>query len=105
MFVYFWLHWVLVAAVDSLASKQGLLIVVASLAAEQGLCWVGSRGPALQVLELGSVVVAHGLSCSGACGILCTRDQTCVSCIVRHAPSHCTTGDVLGVRLEPQDQM
>ena len=44
MFVYFWLHWVLVAAVDSLASKQGLLIAVASLAAEQGALLGGLSG-------------------------------------------------------------
>ena len=37
LFVYFWLHWVLVAAGRlSLVSEQGLLIVVVSLVAEQG---------------------------------------------------------------------
>ena len=37
LFVCFWLRWVLVAAGGlSLVSEQGLLIAVASLAAEQG---------------------------------------------------------------------
>ena len=59
-FIYFWLHWVLVAA-RGLSLSCGdlrLLIVVASLAAEHGL--LGARA---------SVVVAHGLRCSAACGI------------------------------------
>ena len=52
-----------------------LLIVVASLVAEQG-----SREFGLQQLQLPSsraqiqsIVVAHGLSCSSACGVF--RDQ------------------------------
>ena len=38
-----------------------------------------------------SVVGAHGLSCSAACGIFPTRDPTCVSCIGRQILIHCTT--------------
>ena len=64
---YFCLHWVFVTAHGlslvaacgsySLVSVRGLLIVLASLIAEQGLgMWA-------------SVVVAHGLSCPEACGI------------------------------------
>ena len=49
----------------SLDTVCGLLIVVASLAVEQGL-----QVLRLQWLRLtGSVVVTHGLGCSKACGI------------------------------------
>ena len=62
-----------------------LLIVVASLVAEQG-----SREFGLQQLQLPSsraqiqsIVVAHGLSCSSACGASGTSDRTHVSCFAR----------------------
>ena len=43
-----------------------------------------------------SVVVAHGLSCSAACGIRnsWTRDRTHVPCIGRQIRNHCTTREV-----------
>ena len=57
-FLLFWLRWVFVALSGlSLVVGRRLLLVVASLAVAPGL----SRA--------GSVVVAHGLSCSAACGI------------------------------------
>ena len=62
------------------AEKHRLLIAVASLVAEHGL-W-GARasavsGPGLQ--STGSIVVAHGLSCSTACGIfLDHRSNLCL---------------------------
>ena len=34
--------------------------------------------------------MAHGLSCSEACGSSRTRDQTRVPCIGRRIPNHCT---------------
>ena len=67
LFIYFWLCWVFV-------SVQGLSLVVASGGHSSSWCaglslsrplllWsTGSR-------HAGSVVVAHGLSCSAACGI------------------------------------
>ena len=58
IYIYFWLHWVFVAV-------RGLLIAVSSLVAEHGLQVRGLQ----QLWPLGSVVVAHGLSCSAACGI------------------------------------
>ena len=85
--IYFWLRWVFVAAcgVFSSCSEQGLLfvavhgllIVVASLVAEHGLqahglkqLWHKSSVVVARGLQsAGSVVVAHGLSCSMACGI------------------------------------
>ena len=56
---------------------HGLLIAVASLAAEHGLqacrlqqlSHVGSVVVARRLQSAGSVVVVHGLSCSTACGI------------------------------------
>ena len=39
----------------------------------------------------GSVVVAHGLSCSVACGIFRTRAQTRVPCIGRRVLNHWAT--------------
>ena len=52
------------------AVVRRLLIVVASLVAEHGL--LGARASvvvARGVQSAGSVVVAHGLSCSVACGV------------------------------------
>ena len=40
---------------------------------------------------LASVVVAHGFSCSMACGIFPDKGSTCVSFIGRQIPIHCTT--------------
>ena len=66
LFIY-WLHWVFIAA-------RGLSLVVGS----GGYCSLWCEGFSLRWLLLlqstgsrhtGSVVVAHGLSCSKACGI------------------------------------
>ena len=59
-FIYFWLHWVFVAArgLSLSCGELRLLTAVASLDAEHGLLGTWA-----------SVVVAHGLSCSAACGI------------------------------------
>ena len=66
LFIYFWLRWVFVAALGpSLVAASG----GHSLLRCAGLQWLlllrsmGSR-------HAGSVVVAHGPSCSAACGIL-----------------------------------
>ena len=86
LFIYFWLHWVFVAACGlSLVavsggysslwcmgfSLQGLLLLwrtgsrhAVSVVVVRGLSNCGSRA-----LDAGSVVVAHGLSCSAACEI------------------------------------
>ena len=67
LFVYLWLCWVFV-------SVRGLSLVVASGGHSSSRC-AGlslSRPPLLQSTSSrrsGSVVVAHGLSCSAACGI------------------------------------
>ena len=53
----------------SLDVVPGLLVSVASLAAEHGLQHTGSVVAAPKLQSAGSVVVAHGLSCSTACGI------------------------------------
>ena len=68
LFIYFWLHWVLIAERrPSLVAASRLLIAV--------LLWsTGSRHRASVVVahrlqSTASAVVAHGLSCSTACGI------------------------------------
>ena len=90
LLIYFWLCWVFVASVGFLQLRRAgailhcsvwLLIVVASLVAEYGLqarrlqqLWhKGSVAVARGLQNEGSVIVAHGLSCSTACGIF--RDQ------------------------------
>ena len=45
----------------------------------------------------GSVVVAHGLSCSVACGIFPDRARTHVPCIGRQILNHCATREALVV--------
>ena len=71
-FSYFWLHWVFVAGcrLFSSCSKLGPFCVVAFLVAEHGLKGTGA-----------SVVVAHGLNCPVACGIL--PDQGLKPCHLR----------------------
>ena len=67
LFIYFWLHWVFVAA-------HGLSLVAASGGYSSLRCTGLSLRPLLLLRSTGSrrtgsVVVAHGLSCSAACGI------------------------------------
>ena len=98
----------------------GLLIAVASLVAEHGLqvrglqqLWrvgsaVAAHGPqstwasvvvACRLQSAGSVVVAHGLSCSAALGSSWTRAGTRVPCIGRWILNHCTTREALRLSL------
>ena len=76
LFIFiFWLCWILVAVCGlslvaqskgcSLVVVHGHLIAVASLVAQHRLWTHGFQ----QLQHAGSVVVAHGLSCSTACGI------------------------------------
>ena len=44
----------------------------------------------------GSVVVAHGLSCSTTCGIFPDQGSNRVPCIGRWIPNHCATREVHG---------
>ena len=93
LFFNFWLRWVSVAS-------HGLSLVTASggysslRCADFSLRWLlllwsmGSRC-------VGSVVVAHELSCSAACGIFPDQDQTRVPCIGRQILNHCSTSEVL----------
>ena len=67
LFIYFWLRWVFV-------SVQGLSLVAASGGHSSSRC--AGLSPSWPLLlrstdsrHAGSVVVAHGLSCSAACGI------------------------------------
>ena len=63
LFIYFWLCWVFV-------SVRGLSLVVASGGHSSSRCAGLSLSRPLLLRTAGSVVVAHGLSCSAACGIL-----------------------------------
>ena len=56
----------------------------------------------LRALDTSSVVVAHGLSCSAACGIF-PRTQTRVPCTDRRIPNHCATREALTVSLKTED--
>ena len=53
---------------------------------------LGSKGS--ESWSMGSVVVAHRLSCSAARGIFWSRDWTHVPCIGKQIPNHWTTGGV-----------
>ena len=79
------------------------LIAVAFPLAEHGL---QVRGPQ-QLWHEGSVVVAHGLQSTGSVVVAHgaqllhgmwdppgTRDRTCVPCIGRRIPNHCSTREV-----------
>ena len=87
LFIYFWLLWVFVAAhgpslvaasggYSSLwctgFSSQWLLLLRSTGSRRAGFGSCGARASVVVALSLqctGSVVVAHGLSCSAACGI------------------------------------
>ena len=78
---FFWLHWVFVAFSSCgewgllLVEVLGLLVAVASLVAEHGLC-----GVAPCLVESSR-----------------TRDQTSIPCIIRSIPNHFTTKEVVNV--------
>ena len=67
-----------------------------------GLPCCGAQAPGAQasvvvargLQSVGSVVVAHGLTCSTACGILPDQSSTHVPCIGRRTPNHCATREV-----------
>ena len=68
LFIYLWLCWVFV-------SVQGLSLAVASVGHSSSRCTGLSLSRALLLRSTGSrragsVIVAHGPSCSAACGIL-----------------------------------
>ena len=104
LFIYFWLRWVFVAA-------RGLFLAVASGAYSSLQCagfslrWLlllrstgsrraGSVVVACRLWSTGSVVVAHGLSCSAACGILLDQGSNLSPCIGRRILNHCATREV-----------
>ena len=83
----------------SSCGEQGLLFVAVCglLIAEASLCFraraLRARASVVVARRLwstGSVVVAHGLSCSAACGA-----QTCIPGIGRQILNHCATREAL----------
>ena len=77
VFVYFWLCWVFIAGFSLVVASRGysltavhkLLIAFASLVAEHGLSGAWASVVLASGLQTtGSVVVAHRLRCSMACG-------------------------------------
>ena len=102
-FFFLWLCWVFV-------SVRGLSLVVASRGHSSSRCMglsllrplllqsTGSR-------RAGSVVVAHGPSCSTACGIFPDRARTRVPCISRQILNHCTTREAHKILLLTVDTM
>ena len=89
LFIYFWLCWVFI-------SVRGLSLVAASGGHSSSRCAGLSQSRPLLLRSTGSrragsVVVAHGPSCSAACGSSQTRAQTRVPCIGRQTLNHCAT--------------
>ena len=89
LFIYFCLCWVFV-------SVRGLSLVVASGGHSSSRCAGLSLSQPLLLRSTGSrhtgsVVVAHGPSCSAHVGSSQTRARTRVPCISRHILNHCTT--------------
>ena len=79
----------------------GFLIVVLLVAQHrlqahglQQLQHMGSVVVAPRFQSTGSIVLAHGLSCSMACGTSQIRNQTCVPCITRQILIYCATREV-----------
>ena len=89
LFIYFWLCWVFV-------SVGGFSLVAASWNCSSSRCAGLSLSRPLLLRSTGSrcagsVVVAHGPSCSAACGIFPARARTRVPCIGRQILNHCAT--------------
>ena len=94
---YLWLCWVFV-------SLRGLSLVVASGGHSSSRCAGLSLSRPLLLRSTGSrragsVIVAHGLSCSAACGIFQTGARTRVPCIGRQILNHCATREALPIFL------
>ena len=89
LFIYLWLCWVFV-------SVQGPSLVAASGGHSSSRCAGLSLSRPLLLRSTGSrhagsAIVAHGPSCSVACGSSQTRAQTHVPCIGRQTLNHCAT--------------
>ena len=91
VFIYLWLCWVFV-------SVQGLSLVAASGGHSSSRCAGRSLSRPLLLQSTGSrragsVVVAHGLSCSAACGIFPDQGSNPHGdpCIGRQILNHCAT--------------
>ena len=79
IYFYFWLHWVFIAVhrLSLVASRGAILCCSAGLLIARRVLFLRSTGSrrmrsvvvACGLQSTGSVVVAHGLSCSSACGI------------------------------------
>ena len=93
LFIYFWLCWVFV-------SVQGLSLVVASGGHSSSWCAGLSLSRPLLLRSTGSrctgsAVVAHGPSCSAACGIFPDQGSNPFPCIGRQILNHCATREAL----------
>ena len=92
-FFFLWLHWVFV-------SVRGLTLVAASGGHSSSRC--AGLSPSWPLLLwstdsrcTGSVIVAHGPSCSTHVGSSQTKAQTRVPCIGRQILNHCATREAL----------
>ena len=96
-FFNLWLCWVFV-------SVRGLSLVAASGGHSSSRCPGLSLSRPLLLWSTGSrrassVIVAHGPSCSPACGILPPRARTLVPCIGRQILNHCATREAPNVNI------
>ena len=93
LFIYFWLCWVFV-------SVRGLSPVAASGGHSSSRCKGLSLSRPLLLRgtgsrRAGSVIVAHGPSCSAACGIFPNQGSNPCPCIGRQILNHCATREAL----------
>ena len=111
LFIYFWLHWVFIASGLSLVAESGgysslwcagfslrwLLLLRSTGSRHKGFSSCGTRASVVVARGLqstGSVVVAHRLSCSAACGIFPDQGSNRVPCLGKRILNHCATRDV-----------
>ena len=95
LFIYFWLPWVFIAAggLSLVAVSRGYSLLRCAGFSLQWLLLLWSTGSR----RVSSVVVAHGLSCSAACGIFPDQGSNPVPCTGRRIPNHCATRKVPGI--------
>ena len=98
LFIYFWLCWVFV-------SVRGLSLAAASGSHSSSRC--AGLSPSRPLLlqstgsrRAGSVIVAHGPSCSVACGILPDQGSNPCPLHCRQILNHCATREALCLLLE-----
>ena len=112
--IYFELHWVLVSAhgLSLVVASRGLLSSCGTWASHRGVflhctAWalelVGSLVAACRLWRIGSVVLAHMLSCPKACGVFLEQGSSSCSLHWQWILNHWMTREIPSVKYFQKD--